>query len=46
MNKVIRRKNQIIIPSSQLYLAKVDGFVEGKLRKLKLDKNQLADVAI
>jgi serine/threonine-protein kinase RsbW len=46
MKKVIRRKNQIIIPSSQLYLAKVDSFVEGKLRKLKLDKNQLADVAI
>lgn len=46
MKKVIRKNNQIIIPSSQIYLAKVDSFVEGKLKKLKLDKNQLADVAI
>lgn len=46
MNKVIRKKNQIIIPSSQVFIAKVDRFVEGRLRKLRLDKNQLADVAI
>lgn len=46
MNKVIRKKSQIIIPSSQVFIAKVDRFVEGRLRKLKLDKNQLADVAI
>jgi len=46
MNKIIRKKNLIIIPSSQLYLAKVDDFVEKKLKKLGLDKDQLADVAI
>lgn len=36
----------MIIPSSQLYLAKVDEFVERKLKKLGLNKDQLADVAI
>ena len=46
MNKIIRKKNQIIIPSSQLYLTKVDEFVEKKLKKLGLDKDQVADMAI
>jgi serine/threonine-protein kinase RsbW len=46
MNKIIRRKNQIIIPSSQIYLSKVDEFVERKLEKMGLNKDQLADVAI
>jgi len=46
MNKIIHKKNQIIIPSSQLYLTKVDEFVEKKLKKLGLDKDQVADMAI
>ncbi len=46
MGKIIRKKNEIEIPSSQVYLSKVDNFVEGRLKKLKLNKNDLADVAI
>jgi serine/threonine-protein kinase RsbW len=46
MQKIIRKDNLIIIPSSLIYLAKVDDFVEKKLKKLGLDKDQLADIAI
>jgi serine/threonine-protein kinase RsbW len=51
----IKRKNnsrevgycgQIIIPSSLDYLPKVDEYVERKLRKLGVDKDKLADIAI
>ena len=43
----IKSKNdQIIIPSSLNYLPEVDEYVEGKLRKLGVDKNKLADIAI
>ena len=44
--KIKRKNNQIIIPSSLDYLPKVDEYVEGKLRKLGVDKNKLADIAI
>jgi serine/threonine-protein kinase RsbW len=37
---------QIIIPSSLDYLPKVDDYVERKLRKLGVDKDRLADIAI
>jgi serine/threonine-protein kinase RsbW len=37
---------QIIIPSSLDYLPKVDKYVERKLRKLGVDKDKLADIAI
>jgi len=46
MQKIIRKDNLIIIPSSLIYLAKVDDFVEKKLKKLGLNKDQLADIAI
>jgi serine/threonine-protein kinase RsbW len=46
MKKIIRKDNLIIIPSSQIYLAKVDNFVEKRLKKLGLNKDQLADIAI
>ena len=46
MNKIIRKKDQIIIPSSQLYLTEVDKFVEKRLKKLGLNKDQVADIAI
>jgi len=44
--KIKRKNNQIIIPSSLNYLPKVDEYVEGKLRKLGVDENKLADIAI
>jgi serine/threonine-protein kinase RsbW len=44
--KVVRKDNQIVIPSSLEYLPKVDVFVENKLKKLGIDKDQIADVAI
>lgn len=37
---------QITIPSSLDYLPKVDEYVERKLRKLGVDKDKLADIAI
>ena len=37
---------QIIIPSFLDYLPKVDEYVERKLRKLGVDKDKLADIAI
>ncbi len=44
--KIKRKNNQIIIPSSLDYLPKVDEYVEGKLRKLGVDKDKLIDIAI
>jgi serine/threonine-protein kinase RsbW len=44
--KIKRKNNQIIMPSSLDYLPKVDKYVEGKLRKVGVDKNKLADIAI
>jgi serine/threonine-protein kinase RsbW len=44
--KIKRKNNQIIIPSSLDYLPKVDEYVEGKLRKLRVDENKLANIAI
>ncbi len=41
-----RKNNQIIIPSSLDYLPKVDEYVEGKLRKLGVDEDRLADIAV
>ena len=41
-----KKNNQIIIPSSLDYLPKVDEYVEGKLRKLGVDKDRLADIAV
>ena len=46
MNKIIRKKDQIIVPSSQIYLAEVDKFIEQRLKTLGLDKDQIADMAI
>jgi serine/threonine-protein kinase RsbW len=37
---------QIVIPSSLDYLPKVDEYVERKLRKMGVDKDKLADIAI
>lgn len=45
-SKIIRRGNQITIPSSLDYLCCVDEFMEKKLKKLGVDKNLLADCAI
>ncbi len=43
----IKKKNgQIAIPSSLDYLPKVDEYVEGKLRKLGVDEDRLADIAV
>lgn len=43
----IKKKNdQIIIPSSLDYLPKVDEYVEGKLKKLGVDEDRLADIAV
>jgi serine/threonine-protein kinase RsbW len=44
--KIKRKNNQITIPSSLDYLPKVDEYMEAKLRKLGVDKNKLADIAI
>ena len=41
-----KKNNQITIPSSLDYLPKVDEYVEGKLRKLGVDKDRLADIAV
>ena len=45
-NKIVKKGNQIVIPRSLDYLARVDEFIEKKLKKLKVDKNVLADCAI
>jgi serine/threonine-protein kinase RsbW len=45
-SKIVKRKNEIIVPSSLEYLAKVDEYLEEKLRKAGWQENQIADVAI
>jgi serine/threonine-protein kinase RsbW len=44
--KIEKKNNQIIIPSSLDYLPKVDEYVEGKLKKLRVDEDRLADIAV
>jgi serine/threonine-protein kinase RsbW len=44
--KMIQRDNEIEIPSTLDFLPKVDEFIERKLRKLKINKDQIADIAI
>ncbi len=44
--KIIRSDNRIEIPSTLDYLPKVDDFVERKLRKLKIKKDLIIDIAI
>jgi serine/threonine-protein kinase RsbW len=44
--EIRKKNNQIIIPSSLDYLPEVDEYVEGKLRKLGVDQDKLADIAI
>ena len=44
--KIVRSDNRIEIPSTLDYLPKVDDFVERKLRKLKIKKDQKVDIAI
>ena len=44
--KTVRKNNQMEIPSSLDYLPKVDQFVERKLKKLKLKKDLIVDIAI
>jgi serine/threonine-protein kinase RsbW len=46
MRKPIVEENRIKIPSSQDYLPDVDNFVEGKLKKLGIEKSTIADIAI
>ncbi len=46
MKKPIAQGNTIKIPSSQDYLSDVDNFVEGFLKKHKIDPSQIADIAI
>jgi len=46
MKKIIKKKNEISIPSSLDYLKDVDSFVEKKLKRMGLNESQLADVAI
>ncbi|UCB53405.1 MAG: ATP-binding protein [Candidatus Zixiibacteriota bacterium] len=44
--KIVRKNNRMEIPSSLDYLPKVDQFVESKLKKLRIKKDQLVDIAI
>jgi serine/threonine-protein kinase RsbW len=44
--RIEKKNNQIIIPSSLDYLPKVDKYVEGKLKKLGVDEDRLADIAV
>lgn len=44
--KMVKGQNRIEIPSTLDFLPKVDEFIEKKLRKLKMKKDQIADVAI
>ncbi len=46
MKKLVKKNNQIKVPSDLNYLAEVDKFVEQKLKKTSLNKSQLADIAI
>jgi serine/threonine-protein kinase RsbW len=44
--KIVKKNSQMEIPSSLDYLPKVDQFVESKLKKLKIKKDQMVDIAI
>ena len=44
--KMVKRNNRIEIPSTLDYLPKVDEFIERRLRKLRITKDQIADIAI
>jgi serine/threonine-protein kinase RsbW len=44
--KMVKSRNQIEIPSNLDFLPGVDEFIEKKLKKLKMKKDQIADVAI
>ena len=44
--KIVRKNNQIEIPSTLDYLPQVDEFIERKLRKLGINEDQIADIAI
>jgi serine/threonine-protein kinase RsbW len=44
--KMVKKDNEIEIPSTLDYLPKVDEFIEKKLRKLRIKKDQIADIAI
>ena len=46
LSKIVRKNNQIEIPSTLDYLPKVDEFVERKLKKLGIEKDQIVDIAI
>jgi serine/threonine-protein kinase RsbW len=44
--KIVRKNNQIEIPSTLDYLPQVDEFIEKKLQKLRIKKDQITDIAI
>ena len=44
--KIIRKNNQIEIPSSLDYLPKVVEFIEKRLKRLGIKEDQIADIAI
>ncbi len=44
--KIVRKNNQMEIPSTLDHLPKVNQFVERKLRKLGLNEDLIADIAI
>jgi len=44
--KMVKKDNEIEIPSTLDFLPKVDEFIERKLRKLKIKKDQITDIAI
>ena len=46
VSKIVRKNNQIEIPSTLDYLPQVDEFIERKLRKLGINEDQIADIAI
>jgi serine/threonine-protein kinase RsbW len=46
LSKIVRKNNQIEIPSTLDYLPKVDEFVERKLKKLGIERDQIVDIAI
>jgi serine/threonine-protein kinase RsbW len=45
-NKTVKKNNRIEIPSNLDFLPKVDQFIERKLKKLKISRDQLVDIAI
>jgi len=45
-SKIVKKDNSIEIPSTLDFLPKVDQFIEKKLKKLKIPKDQLVDIAI